>query len=207
MTLTPRRLFALVAVVLVGVTLGFAWRVLWTEPDRAPVHVREGTGFGSAQIGGPFTLIDQNGRPRSDGEFRGRLMFVFFGYTFCPDICPLSLQRVNEVLDQLGPASEQIAPLFITVDPARDTSVVLKTYLDHFSPRVVGLTGTSGDIAAVVKAYRGYHRINGDPSTNPNYLVDHTTLIYVMDRQGRFLTQFTHETPPERIVAALKPHL
>ncbi|HJS30541.1 MAG TPA: SCO family protein [Alphaproteobacteria bacterium] len=203
MTPTLRRLTTIVAAVLVGVAIGFGARfALFDDREDA-----QAPGIGTALIGGPFALTDQNGERREDKEFRGKLMLVFFGYTYCPDICPLSLQLVSDVLDALGTDAAKIAPIFITVDPRRDTAPALKSYLANFSPQIVGLTGSEEAIAAVAKAYRAYFKLNGDPAKDEGYLVDHTTLIYVMDRQGRLLTQFTHETPPERVTAALTPYL
>ncbi|HSE78503.1 MAG TPA: SCO family protein [Alphaproteobacteria bacterium] len=203
MTPTLRRLATIVGAVLIGVAIGFGARFALID-DRQQA---EAPGIGTALIGGPFALTDQNGARRLDAEFRGKLMLVFFGYTYCPDICPLSLQLVSDVLDALGSDAGKVAPIFITVDPRRDTASALKNYLANFSPQIVGLTGTEEEIAAVAKAYRAYFKLNGDPAKDEGYLVDHTTLIYVMDRQGKLLTQFTHETPPERVTAALRPYL
>ena len=207
MTPTLRRLTTIVAAVLLGVAIGFSARYVLFDDSQDAGAPGEAPRFGTALIGGPFALTDQNGDRREDKEFRGKLMLVFFGYTYCPDICPLSLQLVSDVLDALGTDAQKIAPIFITVDPKRDTAPALKAYLENFAPQIVGLTGTDEEIAAVARAYRAYFKFNGDPAKDEGYLVDHTTLIYVMDRQGKLLTQFTHETPPERVTAALKPYL
>ena len=149
-------------------------------------------------IGGPFTLTDQNGRRVSDEEFRGRLMLVYFGYTFCPDICPLGLTTIADMLDALPPElQDQVVPVFITVDPERDTAAVLHDYVPQFSPRLVGLTGSEAEIAATLRAYRVYAAKSEAPATEGGYLVDHSTFTYLMGRDGKYLTHFGHGTTPE----------
>jgi cytochrome oxidase Cu insertion factor (SCO1/SenC/PrrC family) len=203
--LTRRRLVALIAAVIGGVVIGAGAHFL-TRSD-APAFVREMAGLGEAAIGGPFNLVDTEGRPRSDADFRGRLMLVEFGYTFCPDVCPLGLQLFADVLDQLGPAADKIQPIFITLDPERDTPEVLRSYANHFSPRIVALTGSREAIDATTKAYRVYYRLAADRASNPNYLVDHSAILYVMGPDGKYLAHFTHETPPDRVVALLRRYL
>ena len=202
---TRRRLFAVIVAVVAGVGIGAGSHFLMK--DGAPATVREVVGFGDPAIGGPFRLIDGDGRERSDADFRGKLMLVEFGYTFCPDVCPLGLQLFADVLDQLGPQVDEIAPVFITLDPVRDTPEVLKSYVQHFSSRIVPLTGSREAVDAATKAYRVYYRLGSDAATNPNYLVDHSAILYLMGRDGKFLTHFTHETPPERVVAAIRSRL
>src|SRR4051812_5300741 len=196
--LTRGRLIAVLLAILAGIGIGVGARFFTSDGSRPLI---------SAAIGGPFQLTDQNGKPRSDAEFRGKLMLVEFGYTFCPDVCPLGLQLFADVLDQLGPDADKVQAVFITVDPARDTPEVLRPYIDHFSPKIIGLTGSEADIANVAREYRVYHKLGADHATNPNYLVDHSAILYLMGRDGRFLTHFTHETPPERVVATIRGHL
>jgi protein SCO1/2 len=200
------RLLVIIATVLVGVGLGYVVQRFLLAPSTTAV-VRESRGFGEASIGGPFTLTDQDGRKRSDAEFRGRLMLVNFGYTNCPDICPLGLALMADAVERLGKQADDVQPIFITVDPARDTAAVLKDYAAHFSKGITGLTGTPEEIAAAAKAYRVYYKVHGDPATNPNYPVDHSGFIYLMGRDGKFITHFTHDTPPERMADAIRRHL
>jgi protein SCO1/2 len=195
--MSPRiRLFAVVGAVAVGIAAGLAAST-WLMP---------GSGLTAVQptIGGPFTLTDQNGTPRSDRDFRGRLMLVTFGYTHCPDVCPLTLAAIGDTLQALGPQADQVAGLFISVDPGRDTPAVLKDYVESVSPRIVALTGTADQVAAAARGYRVYYRIAGDPARDPNYAVDHTALLYLMDREGHFVTHFTHQTQPDAIAAAIR---
>ena len=149
------------------------------------------------QVGGPFTLVDHDGRRVRDDDFRGRAMLVFFGFTHCPDVCPTALARMSEVLDALGPDADAVRALFVSVDPRRDTPALLKDHVLHFSPRILGLTGSEAEIAAIARAYRVYYRVVGDPATNPNYLVDHSGFVYVMDRAGRFVGTFNPDAPVE----------
>ena len=140
----------------------------------------------AAAIGGPFTLTDGAGKTVTDRSFRGKYMLVYFGYTFCPDVCPTTLTQVADALDKLGARADQVQPLFITVDPARDTAPVVGQYAAAFGPRLDGLTGTAEQVAAVAKEYRVYyapHRTGPNPG---DYTMDHSSILYVMDPQGRF---------------------
>ncbi len=199
--LTRGRLIAIGLAVTAGVLVGVGMRFVMPGSNG-------GSGpAGIADIGGPFHLTDQNGQVRTDADFRGKLMLVEFGYTFCPDICPLGLQLFADVLDNLGADAAQVQPIFITVDPHRDTPEQLRDYVSHFSPRILGLTGSDQDIATVAREYRVYYKLGADHDTNPNYTVDHSAILYLMGRDGRFLTHFTHETPVDRVVSTIRSKL
>lgn len=172
---------------------------------------REGAGAGSpgagiASIGGAFTLIDQNGRTVTDQDFRGKLMLVYFGYTYCPDACPTALLQIGQALDKLSADGNDVQPVFITVDPDRDTVEQLKLYAANFHPRLVALTGPAPQIAQAAKAYRVYYARAADAGTT-DYLVDHTSIIYLMARDGRYLTHFTHASTADQIATAIRKHL
>ncbi len=164
-----------------------------------------GAGSGASAIGGPFNLIDQNGEPITDADIKGRPFLVFFGYTHCPDICPTTLFDVSEVMHALGKDADRTGALFITVDPERDTPAVMKNYLSSFDPHLRGATGDNAAVDAAEKAYRVYakkvHTENGD------YSMDHTALIYLMDKQGRFVAPFSLKRRPEDAAAELRRHL
>ena len=148
-------------------------------------------------FGGPFSLIDQDGHPRTDRDFRGKYMLIFFGYTFCPTICPVNLQHGADAMAALGNKADQVVPIFISIDPARDTPRVLKDYLANFGRRYIGLTGSEQQIAKVAKAYRIHRRKvlpEGTASKN-DYLVDHSSITYLMGPDGKFITLFPHNTP------------
>jgi len=164
-----------------------------------------GAGSGASAIGGPFNLIDQNGEPITDAGIKGRPFLVFFGYTHCPDICPTTLFDVSEVMHALGKDADRTGALFITVDPERDTPAVMKNYLSSFDPHLRGATGNNAAVDAAEKAYRVYakkvHTENGD------YSMDHTALVYLMDKQGRFVAPFSLKRRPEDAAAELRRHL
>jgi cytochrome oxidase Cu insertion factor (SCO1/SenC/PrrC family) len=158
---------------------------------------------GRALVGGPFSLVDQDGRRVTDADFRGRYMLVYFGFTFCPDVCPAALQLMAAAIDKAGAKGERITPIFITVDPARDTPELLKPYVGSFHSRFLGLTGTAAEIATVQRAYRVYSRRVEDTSAPGGYTMDHTLIIYLMGPDGSYVSHFTSNTPLDTIVAQL----
>jgi protein SCO1 len=172
--------------------------VLVTGRDPMP------SGRASA-IGGAFRLTDQSGRTVTDADLRGHPFLVFFGFTHCPDVCPTTLFEVSEVLGKLGPDAERVSALFITVDPERDTPAQMKDYLSSFNPRLIGLTGDPAAIAAVEKAYRVY--VKKVPLENGEYTMDHTALVYLMDKEGRFVAPFNLKRTPEDAAADLRRYL
>jgi protein SCO1 len=162
------------------------------------------TGVSGPAIGGPFTLTAQDGRQMSDADFRGHPFLVFFGFTHCPDVCPTSLFEISQVFKELGP-DKNIKALFITVDPERDTPPVMKEYVSSFDPRILGLTGSPEAVAAVEKAYRVYSR--KVPSRDGEYSMDHTAIIYLMDKEGRFVNAFNIERSPQVAAQELDKYL
>ncbi|HWJ17745.1 MAG TPA: SCO family protein [Geobacterales bacterium] len=162
-----------------------------------------GQSEGTPLIGGPFSLVDTNGKRVTDRDFRGKLMLVFFGYTHCPDVCPTELQTMSTVMEKLGPEADKVAPIFISVDTKRDTPQALADYMKNFDTRITGLTGDQDDIASAAKAYRVYFRKAGD-SGNGDYSVDHSAFVYLMDGSGKYITHFTFNTAPESMAAVIK---
>jgi len=160
---------------------------------------------GASAIGGPFRLTDQNGKPITDVDMRGRPFLVFFGYTHCPDVCPTTLFDVSEVLRALGKDADRTGALFITVDPERDTPAVMKDYLSSFDPHLRGATGDRQAIDAAEKAYRVYAK--KVPTTASDYTMDHTALVYLMDKQGRFVAPFSLKRRTEEAAAELRRYL
>lgn len=163
--------------------------------------------IGQATVGGPFSLTDHTGKRVTDQDFRGRYMLVFFGFTFCPDVCPTALQVSSAALDKLGDKARRVTPVLISVDPERDTPEQLQSYVSSFHPRLVGLTGTLPEIEAVARAYRAYYRRVKDERSTAGYSIDHTSIIYLMGPDGRFLTHFTHATSVDAMAAGLARHL
>jgi cytochrome oxidase Cu insertion factor (SCO1/SenC/PrrC family) len=172
-------------------------------------HWWEGAGpqsFVAASIGGPFTLVDQNGVVRHDTDFRGKLMLIYFGYTYCPDACPAALTVMTSALDELGDAANDVQPIFVTVDPERDTVAQMKAYASNFYPRLMALTGSIEATTAAARAYRIYFE-KVKPEGSSEYLVDHSSLTFLMSRDGRFLTYFGPEVTADQIVVAIKKYL
>lgn len=159
-------------------------------------------------FGGPFELVDETGRSVRDTDFRGRWLLISFGYTHCPDICPLDVARTIAALDRLGPLSGRVQPLFVTVDPARDTPAVLRRWTAGFSDRLIGLTGSEAQIAAVARAFRVHRRkVVPDPADPGDDLADHGSLTYLMAPDGHFVTLFPHGTSVERMAEVLARYL
>jgi protein SCO1/2 len=162
---------------------------------------------GKALIGGPFTLVDQTGRTVTDQDFRGRYMLVFFGFTHCPDVCPAELQVMSASLDELGPKADEIVPIFITLDPERDTQEAMGAFVKNFGSRFVGLTGSPEAIAAAADAYRvAYAKIYED-TRKPDYSIDHSGLVYLMGKDGEYITQFPYGTPAAKMTETLRRYL
>ena len=157
-------------------------------------------------VGGPFDLIDHSGRRRTDADFRGKLVLIYFGYTHCPDVCPTELQALSLALDMLGTAGDAVQPLFITVDPERDTPSHLADYVTSFHPRLVALTGQHSTIQKVALSYKVYFA-RTSAAEGDNYTVDHTGFIYLVGKDGRYLDFLPPGTPPARIVEAVRPRL
>jgi len=162
------------------------------------------TSSSSVSIGGPFTLIDQTGKTITDQDFRGKYMLVYFGYTFCPDVCPTSLGIVSDALDQLSPEQlEKVVPIFISVDPGRDTPESLADFVPHFHEKLIGLTGTPEQIKAVARAYKAYFAKVNEDDPDGNYLMDHSSITYLMGPDGKYATHFSHGTPPDAMAKRL----
>jgi protein SCO1/2 len=185
---------AAVALVLAGLALG-----LGPLPGGKP-----GPGASSAGVGGPFRLETGGGRIVTDADVRGAPYLVFFGYTHCPDVCPTTLFQISEVLRALGPEAK-IKALFITVDPERDTPELMQQYAESFDPRILGLSGDRAAIDQVIRNFRVYAR--KAPSAHGEYTMDHSAVIYLMDRDGQFVRAFNLERAPEQAAAELRPLL
>ena len=156
-------------------------------------------------IGGPFTLVDQDGRVWTEKDLLDRISVIFFGYTYCPDVCPTKLADIGLALDQLSPAElENVLPVFITVDPDRDTRELVGEYVSYFHPKMVGLTGSFDQTDAAAKQYRAYYKYVDRVPGNEDYLVDHSSITYVMGPDGRFMRHFSYGTGPDDMAAGLR---
>ena len=187
--------------------------VLFSAPVAAneaagpsPTELIEGLLSGRAPVGGPFELTDQTGHRRTDADFRGKLVVLYFGYTYCPDVCPTELQSISLALDKLGAAAEAVQPLFITVDPERDTPARLADFVSSFHPRLIGLTGSLADIRKTAIAYRTFF-VKNSTSTPGDYSVDHTGFIYLVGKDGRYLGFLPPGSTPDAIADAIRVRL
>jgi protein SCO1/2 len=158
---------------------------------------------GRAAIGGPFTLTDTTGRRRTEKDFAGKPMLVYFGFTNCPDICPSGLQTLTVALDKLGDKAERLTPLFITIDPERDTPQTLAAYIKSFHPRIQALSGSVEDVQAAIKTYRVYAVKVPDASDPKRYNIDHSSFFYLMNAEGRYVKHFPHSTDAGTLAEAL----
>jgi protein SCO1 len=193
------RIMLVFAAFLSGLLLFFG--VIVFVAGRSPFSV----GQAVASVGGPFHLEDQNGQPFTDADMKGHPYLVFFGFTHCPDICPTTLFEMSQVLKALGSDADRTGALFITVDPERDTPQAIKDYLSNFDPHLRGLTGDKASVDAAIKAYRVYAK--KVPLEKGDYTMDHTAIVYLMDKDGRFVAPFDTKRPPEAEAAELRRYL
>jgi protein SCO1/2 len=201
---TRSKLIATALGILLALAIGFALSNVFLPSGNLVGGLKV---TGTPLIGGPFHLTDDQGRPRTDEDFRGRLMLIYFGYTHCPDVCPTSLATMGSAIDLLGAGAEQkVAGLFITLDPERDTVEQLKGYAEQFGPGMLGLTGNAEQIAEAARAYKVYYR-KAEPQRGEPYLVDHSSIIYLMGKDGRYVANFTPDAAPADIAKTLRANL
>lgn len=198
MTPTSRRLLILVAAFAAGLT-AFSI-VIFLIAGRGPAPMTQ-----ASAVGGPFRLVDQTGAEVTEAALKGKPSLIFFGFTHCPDICPTTLFDVSEIYKALGGDGDKVRVFFVSVDPERDTPAVLKEYLSSFDPRLRGLTGDPAAVAAMEKAFRVYSK--KVPLDGGGYTMDHTALVYLMDKQGRFVAPFSLKRKPEEAAADLRRYL
>jgi cytochrome oxidase Cu insertion factor (SCO1/SenC/PrrC family) len=208
--MTPGRRCTACAVATVGLALLMAHATdcaVAQAPDPAKAaRLMNDLMWGRGHVGGAFELIDQTGHTRTDTDFLGKLLIVYFGYTYCPDVCPTDLMQIGLAIDKLGAASAQVQPLFISVDPERDTPSALADYVSMLNPRIIGLTGTPAQVRAAADAYKAYYaKVRPEGSTA--YLIDHTGFIYLMGRSGEYLGFFPPGTSADRMVEIIRQHL
>lgn len=187
------RIFAALATVLaLGLAGGLAWK---TWGGSAP-------SASSPSIGGPFTLVDTQGRAVSERSLLGKPTVIFFGFTYCPEVCPTTLTELTAAMRELGPAADRLNVVFVTIDPERDTPQQLKLYLSNFDPRIQGYTGTPEQVARIAKAYRVYYA--KVPQPGGSYTMDHSSMVYLFDRNGRFVQPIAWGSPHERVTTQLR---
>jgi protein SCO1/2 len=193
---TRLAIYGAALVLALALALGAGWYLSRSPSDQ-----------GQALIGGPFTLVDQHGRTVTERDFAGRFMLVYFGYTFCPDVCPLSLSNMAQAVALLEPEqAKRVVPVFITVDPERDTVKQLAEYAPALDPRLVALTGSADQIRQAAKVYRVYYS-KVENGGSDNYLMDHSAFIYLMGPDGRYRRHFGHDAAPDKLAQALREEL
>ena len=198
MTARTARLLLVLGAFVAGMALFSAVILIVTGRPPAPIA-------GPSAIGGPFQLVDQNARPITDQDLKGKPFLVFFGFTHGPDICPATLFEVSEILRAMGPDADKVRALFVTVDPERDTPDKLKDYLSSFDPHLVAATGDPAAVKAMEKAYRVYSK--KVPLEAGGYTMDHTALVYLMDKEGRFVAPFNVKRKAAEAAADLRRYL
>jgi protein SCO1/2 len=189
-----------VTMAVAAVAVVVSWYVVKSGPRDAVVE----SDASSMAIGGPFSLVDQNGNPVTDQTYAGSYRLIYFGYTFCPDACPTELQVMAEAVAAMGPDGQKVQPIFVTIDPARDTPQQLANYVPLFDKRLVGLTGTPQQIAEVARAYRVYYAKADNSQT---YAMNHSSFVYLMDPKDKFLTVFSSDTGSDKMAASIKDYM
>ena len=195
---------AFLTIALLGLAAGPALTQLLSS--RSAAEAMDVLMWAREPVGGPFALTDHMGKPRTDADFRGKLLLVYFGFTYCPDICPTDLQNIGLALDKLGATGAAVQPLFVTLDPERDTAAQLKDYVPLFHPRLIGLTGDAAAIRQAADAYKVYYAKASNPKGD-DYTIDHTAFIYLMDREGTYLGFLPPNSDPDRIADSIRPYL
>jgi len=175
--------------------------LLKVVPDSGPVQQ------GEAAIGGDFTLVDGDEKTVTNADFKGKYMLVYFGFTHCPDICPTTLLMMTNALEQMGEDAKDIAPIFITLDPERDTPKVVGAYVKNFSADLIGLTGSMAQVTRAAAAYKVYFSKVKSEDSAMGYMIDHSGFMYLMDRDGKYITHFTHTMPLQSLVSGLRKHV
>jgi cytochrome oxidase Cu insertion factor (SCO1/SenC/PrrC family) len=193
-TIRPSMIFGIVVLLLAAALGGYA-----LMQDR----VRP-LGSGVALVGGPFTMVNHKGEVVTEKSFLGKPMLLFFGFTFCPDICPTELQVMTAAIAELGDKGKDIQPILVSIDPARDTPEVLAAYVSNFGDNVIGLTGSEAQVAAMAGEYRVFYAKQENPKDPANYQMDHSSIIYLMGPDGQFLKHFSYTTDAKALAAGLK---
>jgi protein SCO1/2 len=195
------RIIIILSMIIAAISL---YVILTVDLSDKPLAGQGGAPSGDAQIGGDFVLTNQNDKEFSSEEMKGRLSLIYFGFTYCPDICPTSLQKLTQVLTTLDKYQIDVLPIFITIDPARDTPPLLKEYLGHFHEKFVGLTGTEEQIRKVADLYKVYYAIAGGKAEDDRYMLDHSSFVYLMDKDGKYMKHFYMNSTPEEIVEYIR---
>jgi protein SCO1 len=198
----------LLIVILIIAALSIGLVIQFKMPQIiSPAKVTTQEGSGTPAIGGAFSLLNTTGKPVTNTDFRGKLMLVYFGFSHCPAICPTDLAIISTVSDELKDHKDEFQPIFITIDPARDTPERLATFMKNFDPHIIALTGTEEQVKQAVAAYKIFSTKVTDPKAEQAYTIDHSAFIYLIDKEGNYITHFPHGENAEKIVAEVRKHL
>ncbi len=178
-----------------------AFTILSYQAPATSGVVQQGTG--KPDIGGPFSLTDHTGRRVTEKDFKGGLSLVYFGFTYCPDVCPTELQVMADAMDKLGDKASKVTQLFISVDPERDTVEQMASYVPNFHDRLIGLTGTVDEVKKAAKAYKVYYRKVDDKTSDAGYTIDHSSIVFLMNPDGEYLAHFSHGTSPDAMATKI----
>lgn len=203
-----KRVFFYLGLAVTVVLVGLALKYYLPPPPTPGSAGRIDAPLAPPTVGGPFSLVNQHGENVTEADFRGRHMLIFFGYTYCPDICPTILTTISQALQLLGPQAEKVQPLFVTVDPERDTPVQLKSYLEYFDKRFIGLTGSLQQVEQIKSAYKvSAAKINQSAKDPGDYLMNHGSTLYLMGPDGKFQAFIGHTSDPRVIARRIKAFL
>ena len=194
----PSRPTLIAAAIMIIAAFAMAALALTQWPSKGPI------GSGTALIGGPFTMVNQKGEKITEQNFKGHYTIYFFGFTFCPDVCPTELQVLAAALKELGPDALRITPVFVSIDPDRDTPKIMSEYVANFDPRLVGLTGSPEQVAAMAKAFHVFYQKVPNPKDPKDYEIDHSSIIYLMAPGGTFVKHFPYITDAKVLASDLK---
>ena len=198
LNLLPSRPKLIVAAITIIAAFAIAALALTQWPSKGPI------GSGTALIGGPFTMVNQKGETVTDKNFEGHYTIYFFGYTFCPDVCPTELQVLSAALKELGPDASKITPVFVSIDPERDTPKIIGEYVANFDSRIVGLTGTPEQLAAMARTFHIFYQKVPNAKDVQNYDMDHSSILYLMGPDGKFTKHFPYTTDAKALALELK---
>lgn len=196
--LLPSRPKLIAAAIMIIAALAIAALALTQWPTKGPI------GSGTALIGGPFTMVNQEGETVTEKNFEGHYTIYFFGYTFCPDVCPTELQVLTAALKELGPDGSKITPVFVSIDPERDKPKIIGEYVANFDSRLVGLTGTPEQLAAMARAFHVFYKKVPNAKDPQNYDMDHSSILYLMGPDGKFAKHFPYTTDAKALALELK---
>lgn len=204
--MNSRNRLIIILTTIAGIFLaGGGWLLSERQQEGGPLY---SSSSGTPQVGGPFEMVRHDGVTVTDADYRGRNMLIFFGFTFCPDVCPTELSKIAEVMDILGDDAQKVVPIFVSVDPGRDTPEAMADYVSAFHDDMVGLTGSQEQVNSIAKAFKVYHKkVITDPDNPQDYGMDHSSVIYLMGPDGKFVAPILPNSIPDQMAALIKQYI